>query len=467
MSTQEIPAIFLERSPLLNVESYRTLISLLHDTDAPLWNQSLGDRIQHSDLHAAETFRNKMRSQSSGITVPSLDMCSQLIELKHRCWSIEDRLFGVNSTDTLQRHWSTIKTVSREDLATRYVQFVPHDIEFDRALVYDTSGTTGHPLELFHHPSALAQNHIFAEAVFQALGIEPGWSSKNMGCMNICAQEDTFVFCNTYSVWSGSAFAKINLNDKDWPTGREGARRFSKRWNPILVTSDPISLSQAIEWKLPIHPKLILSTAVQLSEEFRQTLEAHFSCPVINWYSATEVGPIACSLPQHDGMMVLAPDLFVEVVDTNGCSLEDGETGEICVTGGRNPYLPLLRYRTGDYGYLSVQQDYSGVWRRCIHSLMGRALVYFIGANANKINSVDLDRLIRGCGVFIQHQVVQDASGRLTVRLRPAEGCPNDLPLLEGRLQELFGQGIDINCKIEPSLGDTGKFKPYVCLIED
>ncbi len=45
----------------------------------------------------------------------------------------------------------------------------------------------------------------------------------------------------------------------------------------------------------------------------------------------------ARSRGKHDSL--LAQDVYVEI---------PGERGEITLTGGRSPYLPLLRYRTSD-----------------------------------------------------------------------------------------------------------------------
>lgn len=458
-----IPPEARERSPLISEESYATWQAIEQDGDAPKWNHRIGDRIEASDIQAARLFLAQMHQSPSVNGQPAESILSWVMQQKEKVWSFEQRLQRCRNIDELRQQWDRIDCVDRGDLTGHMAQHVPHELDFDRAVIYDTSGTTGHPMEIFHHPQALAQNHIFADLLFQRLGIDPEWSPQKMGCLNICAQRHTFVFCNTFSIWKGSGFAKINLHEADWTNGVPSARAFCHRWNPSLVTSDPISLSTAMRWQLPIRPKLIFSTAIGLTPELQAEIQAHFGCPVINWYAATEVGPIACSLPDRDGLFVLAPDLFVEVVDELGVPVEDGEMGEICVTGGRNPYLPLLRYRTGDFARRELSYDQHGQCRHVLHELQGREWVSFVASHRQVVNSVDVDRIIRDCGVFVQHQVHQDAAQKVHVRLRPVEHLPPNETGMLRRLQELFGAAIDIEIEMVPNLGDSGKIRPYIC----
>ena len=458
-----IPPEVRERNPLITEASYATLKAILEDGNAPKWNHCIGDRIEADDVASAQIFRTKLIHSPSEAGLPSEAILKWVMSQKECVWRIENQLKNCKTVDGLRHEWNHIETSEREDLATNMAQHIPHGIDFDRAVIYDTSGTTGHPLDVFHHPSALAQNHMFADLVFERLGIDPEWSPERMGCLNICAQRQTYVFCNAFSIWNGAGFAKINLHEADWPDGQKSAQKFCSKWNPSLVTSDPISLSTAMKWQLPIQPKLIFSTAIGLSPELQTQFQKYFGCPVINWYAATEVGPIACSLPKQEGLVVLAPDLYVEIVDAHGVPVEEGVMGEICVTGGRNPYLPLLRYRTGDFAKRSLITDHNGRCRHVLHSLQGREWVSFVAANEQVINSVDIDRVIRDCGVFVQHQVHQKSDRTLHIRLRPVLNLPYDETKLLRMLQDLFGHEIRVIIEEVPSLGESGKIRPYIC----
>lgn len=82
-----------------------------------------------------------------------------------------------------------------------------------------------------------------------------------------------------------------------------------------------------------------------------------FGCPVIDIYSMNETGPIAFARAdsEADEHEILPHNLFVEILDEAGRPVAPGERGEIVVTGGVNPFLPLIRYRTGDFAALSFR----------------------------------------------------------------------------------------------------------------
>jgi len=185
---------------------------------------------------------------------------------------------------------------------------------------------------------------------------------------------------------------------------------------------------------------------------------------VVDLSSTTETGPIAASVPGIAGHVVLLPDLFVEVLDPSGNRLSDGERGEITVTGGRNPYLPLVRYRTGDHGRLGVATLPDGKTARVILDLEGRAPVSFRATDGSHVGSVDIARRLRPIAPFVQHALHQRADGSVELRLRPLPGVPIPRGDFEHTLRELFGAGSRIDVVIDPALGSgTGKVIAWQC----
>src|SRR5262249_46519873 len=117
-------------------------------------------------------------------------------------------------------------------------------------------------------------------------------------------------------------------------------------------TGDPISFAEMLRLDLPARPMALVTTSVAMSPALRDQLQARYAAPVIDWYSLVETGPIGYICPRGGAYHLLPPDLHVEALRADGSPVLDGERGEIAVTGGRNPFAPLLRYRTGDWGRL-------------------------------------------------------------------------------------------------------------------
>jgi phenylacetate-CoA ligase len=370
----------------------------------------------------------------------------------------------VPDVGALERDWASIPTLRREDLAARIERLVPEDEPLERLIVYETSGTTGHALRVPHHPRAVAQLHVLAERALAWHGCAVRRGPESVACMNLHAQARLWVYPSLFSVWGEAGFARLNLAPRDWPGGLASAARFLSALDPGFLSGDPVSLSELLRLDTPARPAALLSTAVALAPALRRALSARFACPVLDWYSTTETGPIACSRPDGAGgesLGILAPDLFVELLDAEGRPVPDGARGEITVTGGRNPYLPLLRYRTGDFArWLTVTDSCGRVeWR--LADLEGRAAVSFRADDGSPVNPVDVGRALRGRFAVLQHSFSQEADGSCRAVLRPASGIPIDAAQVAAELRALFGDSTPIAVSIDPDLGREGKVVPY------
>lgn len=449
-----IPAEWRARSPLMTAEGWQNLQRLRQHPHAPRWNFETGDRLVEGDLAQIAAFRDALTLREalpSNATTPPEWMLDAIRLLRARSWFVEQQLpVGFD----LSRDWVAVPTMSRDDLASRITEIVPHDLQdFSRLLAYDTSGTSGHAVVVPHEPRVLAKAHTFAEFALGRHGVSPKFTSSGVGCLNLCAQVNTYVFASVFNVWNQAGFVKANLHESDWAGGREAARVYLPELEAQLVTSDPISLAEAMRWKIALKPKAVLSTALSLDPELRREFEATFECPVLDWYSTTETGPIAFSAADGEGLEILPHDLFLEVLDPTGRPSPEGELGEVVVTCLRNGFLPLIRYRTGDHARLQRAPTPR------LTDLQGRAPVFFRAADGNIVSSVDVGRAMRLVATFAQHAFLQRADGSCEVAVRPVSGINVDLPRATAALEKLFGHPVTIH--LDEGLGEDGKVIPY------
>lgn len=450
----DIPAQWRERNPLMTAAGYANLRRILQHPDAPRWNFETGDRLLEGDLREVERFRKALHETPSPSTdpVPPPRILDWVSSMRSRSWWFRD---AVPDGADLTERWDSLPTMDRHTLSTRLVDVVPHDLDdFSRLLSYDTSGTTGHAVHVPHLPETVAKNHPFLERVLTDLGIDIDFGPDRVAVVNVCAQVNTFVFAGVFSVWNEGGFAKVNLHEDDWAGGRASARRYLSDLDPQVITSDPASLAEMCRWEIDVRPRAILSTALALSDGLRRRLVQRYGCPVIDWYSTTETGPIAYRATEDDGYAILPHDLFVETLNDRGHPCAGGEVGEIVVTGGRNPWLPLLRYRTGDHARI-VRGG-----RPALYDLHGREVVRFRSADGNPVNSVDIGRIMRLHSDFVQHRFHQRRDRSCEVRIRPIPGVVVDTGGLSDRLRTLFGE-VKIEVTIDEAVGARGKERTY------
>jgi phenylacetate-CoA ligase len=108
--------------------------------------------------------------------------------------------------------------------------------------------------------------------------------------------------------------------------------------------------------------------------------------------------------------------------------------GEIVLTGGQNPFFPLLRYRTGDRAAVVSSKE-----GPALVQLAGRPAIVFRDGHGGLLNNVDVTAVLRPLRVagFRLHQ---EAGGRVLVRL----SNDDDGAAVRAALVTLFGTGVPI-----------------------
>jgi phenylacetate-CoA ligase len=161
---------------------------------------------------------------------------------------------------------------------------------------------------------------------------------------------------------------------------------------------------------------------------------------VVDLYSLNESGPVAFAVAdgRHE---VLPHDLYVEILDEAGQPCPPGVRGEIVLTGGVNPMLPLLRYRTGDYGALDFGNPLPA-----LVNFEGRRPVQFRDRSGRTFNSIDVSTALRDVALpfFALHQA---ADGALNLRAR---GDTATLASADLALRRLFGADVALTVEITP-----------------
>jgi phenylacetate-CoA ligase len=342
------PLTEAERFPLLTDRSRALLRRLQQHAHAPRWSYQCGERLDDAGLADVQAFAERQRlerrgwkfGQSPAWVSEFIDRCQREVPF-YRNRVVRDPL----------------PTCNREDLRREPWAFVPDSGDISELIVYRTSGTTGNLIHIPAHPVAPARYLPLFQAALTAHGVALIGGDR-VSLIQVAAQVRTYTFASVSSYLDGAGHAKINLNPADWCTC-EDRQRFFDDCAPEIVTSDPFALEQLAVLPLQSRPKGILSSATMLMPALRDRLQRHFGCPVIDIYSMNETGPIAFARAdsEADEHEILPHNLYVEILDESGQQLPPGKRGEIVVTGGVNPFLPLVRYRTGDFGSLSFLKE--------------------------------------------------------------------------------------------------------------
>lgn len=121
----------------------------------------------------------------------------------------------------------------------------------------------------------------------------------------------------------------------------------------------------------PIRPMAIITTSEVLTKSDREALTSVFGCRVYDEYGCGEVGSIAHEC-ECGSLHISIEDIVVEMVDSDGNPVPNGEPGDVLVTNLSNYTMPLIRYRLGDRATLASEPCLCGRGLPVIAAVHGR-----------------------------------------------------------------------------------------------
>lgn len=412
-----------ERWPALSAVGRQRLDRVRAHPDAPQWTHAAGDR-----LTAAGHARAAVPLPTAGWLPGHLATARALPAYRGHPGPLD--------------HLQDFPTIGREDLVRDVSLFVPLDVDLDLMVHGTSSGSTGHALVIPDHLEEVVRGFHLLVSLVEAQGVRWRPDPDRLAVAHVVAQRQAFTYASALPAFGDTVMARLNL--AGWP----GRAAFLAAHDPQVYTGHPTSLEELLAPDLAprLHPLAIVSSAMALTAPLRAALHAAYGCPLLDLYGLHETRPIAVSA---DGgpHVVLDRRLVVEVLGPTGAPVPAGERGEIVVTAGENPLLPLVRYRTGDTGRLV---EVGG--RPAIADLEGRDPVRFLAADGRLVPSVDLTQQLQAYGAR-GWTVDQDAAG--AVRAVVAGGAADAI----GRaLVTLLGRPVQVR-QVE-RLADLGPGKP-------
>jgi phenylacetate-CoA ligase len=267
-------------------------------------------------------------------------------------------------------------------------------------------------------------------------------------------------------------------------TSRRGARRsMLARWHYASIAEDTDALASRLDELQPdvlygplstlellaeqrshrtlrmAGPRLIISTAEQLTRQRRTTLEHGFGAPVADFYGMSEFGLIAYRRSGDSQFTPARPSLLLEFLPLAG----EPSIERLVVTDLAERTAPLIRYDTGDL----VRREPQAAGRPLVE-FAGRALDCITLPDGRQISPYRLDVLLERVPGLQAFEVLQQADYSLdvTVELAPDADTQVMADVLRG-LESVLGTAFALRLRkgsIQRGPADS-KFRPIRSLV--
>jgi len=247
-----------------------------------------------------------------------------------------------------------------------------------------TSGSSSHPVQVLKY----WQTHsIDADAIVL---MEWKWHQrdirKKIGFFRLGAADSDHAEIGTPLSYLGDAPLTFTRASVD-RTPRELLDSLFQH-QPSYLLTNPISLrliaEEQKERPMRIAPlDQILTLADRVDDSLRELVQEVFGANIVDRYSSVEFGMIALQCPKHNHLHVIAPNVYVEVVDENDEPVPIGTPGRILITSLHGFAMPLFRYEQGDIVTMGESCD-SGITWPIIESVHGRVRTYTDGPDGSR-----------------------------------------------------------------------------------
>ncbi len=202
-----------------------------------------------------------------------------------------------------------------------------------------------------------------------------------------------------------------------------------------------------------------------LDPETRALCREAWGVPIVDMYSAEEVGYIALQCPEHEHYHVQAENVVVEVLDDAGNACKPGEVGRVVVTDLHNFAMPMIRYEIGDYAEAGGACP-CGRGLPVLKRILGRTRNLLVAPDGKRYWSTFGMRSFAEAGLVQQYQFVQKAADLIEARVvTPAPLTGEQEERLRRHILERLPAGLRlelVRCD-RIGRGAGGKFEEFIC----
>lgn len=361
--------------------------------------------------------------------------------------------------------------ITKKFLQDNYDMFLPLGVDKRSLIDRTTGGSTGTPLTVYGDAAFFARDRANTQHYMQVFDLD----IFNYKSIRLYGDKIAEEVLEKGIYWYLVENRKIIMSC--YHITNDTARRYVDKINefgPVYIHTRPSSvlplanyiLQEGLRIKKPV--KYIFCDGEYITDGQRKRIEAAFNGRCISIYGHTEGCVVGHSCKVSDNLHFMPQVGIVELLDAEGNEVsEEGQKGELVVTGFNNMIFPLIRYKTGDIAILGNQDCSCGRNYKILASVEGRMQDYVVDRNGNLVplapaifNYNDMDW--KGVREF---KVFQEKEGELKFKILPESELRGRFDLtrdtFKSKIEEILGLTFDVEIELVSELHKTsiGKYR--------
>jgi phenylacetate-CoA ligase len=339
-----------------------------------------------------------------------------------------------------------------------------------------TTGSTGVPLELWFDRRYFVSFYAYFLYFMHRLKRRPPPFSVSLMSLSVSpkASYDLDNYWFIQPALNFSIFQRVNLRSAEWGSPAGVVQSIAAK-EPMTIRAFPSTLELLADYvekhpsSVPIRPTAVISDGETLLPAVRGRLENLFQTTVVDEYGLSEVGgAVALECRERSGFHVNVQDYYVEVVDPSGKPVADGTEGEVVITNLYHSLVPIVRYRTGDYGSMSSEPCGCGALSPRLRKLTGRPLSRFKLPNGDSYSPFEMYREYLLSLPVTRFQMVQEELRKFTLYFI-GDPAVSECALIHGlraKVRLLHSDAAVLRVKRMTDLPSGRKFQVFVSLAD-
>lgn len=361
----------------------------------------------------------------------------------------------INSLSDLEKIPFMTKAVLKEDANS-----VRSKNKYHRLTKKTTAGSTGEPFTLWKSTEAMAQELAATWRGYSWAGIDIGDRQARFWGVPI-NKSDYWKSKLIDFVANRKRCSAFSFDDEKLAEYTRKLLAFKPKYfyGYVSMLTEYARYFTKIGKEPPFELSGIITTSEILSMQDRNLLETTFNTKVYNEYGSAEVGTVAHEC-RYGKMHISSENMIVEIIDGDRVC-EAGEVGEIVISELNNKAMPLLRYKTGDLGSMSVLRCKCGCSLPILEKIEGRMWDMIHHKDGRKFHPAFFlyifeDAKDRNLGIR-HYKIIQEDYQKFKILIVPG---PNYSKKTEAFIGSIIQREFDKNTELEFKIVESIRREP-------